>query len=500
MSAQVFSIVPHGWMLTTIGDVCEPPQYGYTTKAAPKGDLYLLRTTDITKGEINWKTVPFCSKNPSDIDKYLLQDGDVVISRAGSVGVSYLVTNPPQAVYASYLIRFRPKINTKFFKYYLESPFYWEQITENKLGIAVPNVNASKLRGITLLVPSEEEQENIVAKVEELFSELDSGIASLKTAQQQLGIYRQSLLKHAFEGKLTEQWRKDNADKLETPEQLLARIQQEREARYQQQLEAWQQAVKAWEAKGKEGRRPTKPRKQVAKHLDISEKETSELPELPELPDAYVYTYLSNVGDLERGKSKHRPRNDPQLFGGKYPFIQTGEVKAAGHKITSFTQTYSEFGFEQSKLWPKGTLCITIAANIAETAFLGFEACFPDSIVGFTAYDIVLPEYVGFFIKAVRIKIEAYAPATAQKNINLRTLEGLIIPYCSLAEQQEIVSQLENKLSLIEQNEIEIKTALIKAELLRQSILKKAFSGKFSSKSLQDINMYGFASNSEVRQ
>ena len=105
-----------------------------------------------------------------------------------------------------------------------------------------------------------EEQKNIVAKIEELFSELDSGIASLKTAQEQLKIYRQSLLKHAFEGKLTEQWRKDNANQLETPEQLLARIQTERETRYQQQLDEWKQAVKDWEAKGKEGKKPSKPK------------------------------------------------------------------------------------------------------------------------------------------------------------------------------------------------------------------------------------------------
>jgi type I restriction enzyme S subunit len=86
-----------------------------------------------------------------------------------------------------------------------------------------------------------------------------------------------------------------------------------------------------------------------------------------------------------RGKSKHRPRNAPHLYGGKYPFVQTGDIRNADHIITEYSQTYSEAGLAQSKLWPKGTICITIAANIAETAILGFDACFPDSVIGVVA-------------------------------------------------------------------------------------------------------------------
>jgi type I restriction enzyme, S subunit len=89
--------------------------------------------------------------------------------------------------------------------------------------------------------------------------------------------------------------------------------------------------------------------------------------------------------DFGRGKSKHRPRNDNKLYGGGIPFIQTGDIRNASHIIMQHSQTYSEFGLKQSKLWPKGTLCITIAANIAETSILGFDACFPDSVIGFVA-------------------------------------------------------------------------------------------------------------------
>jgi type I restriction enzyme S subunit len=138
---------------------------------------------------------------------------------------------------------------------------------------------------------------------------------------------------------------------------------------------------------------------------------------------------LAQLGNLDRGVSKHRPRNAPELLGGKYPLIQTGDISNAGTYITGFTQTYSELGFAQSKLWPAGTLCITIAANIAQTGILTFDACFPDSVVGFTADENeVKPLYVlGLFWFFQRI-LEKNAPAAAQKNINLKILRELEVP------------------------------------------------------------------------
>ena len=327
------------------------------------------------------------------------------------------------------------------------------------------------------------EQHRIVARIEELFSELDRGIESLETAREQLKVYRQAVLKHAFEGKLTAQWREENKDKLEKPEQLLARIKQEREARYERQLQEWRTAVKEWEESGKPGRKPLKPRKPA----EMPRFNSAELGQLPLSPEGHTYTCLANLGELGRGKSKHRPRNAPELFGGPYPFIQTGEVKAANRIIREHSQTYSELGLEQSKLWPEGTLCITIAANIAETAFLGFDGCFPDSVVGFaTTKTLVLPDYVELFIKSVRTRIEAYAPATAQKNINLTTLENLVVPLCSLQEQRVLVTQLKAVLSVIEDQNGSINNQLLKADELRRSILKKAFAGQLVAQDPSD--------------
>ena len=322
-------------------------------------------------------------------------------------------------------------------------------------------------------IPPLNEQNRIVAKIEELFSKLDNGIENLKTARAQLKVYRQALLKHAFEGKLTADWREQNKDKLETSSALQQLIHIERAARYQQQLIDWQAA-------GQKGSKPKAPK-------PLQPLNNVELAELPVLPEGWAYTYLAHLGDLGRGKSKHRPRNDPKLFGGKYPFIQTGEVKAAVKVIKEFTQTYSDFGLQQSKLWPKETLCITIAANIAETAFLGFEGCFPDSVVGFSAFkQTVVAEYIDYFIQAVRSRIEAYAPATAQKNINLETLENLVVPYCSLDEQNYLLNYIDERFSEIDQLEQTINIALLQSEALRQSILKKAFSGGLVAQDAND--------------
>lgn len=274
---------------------------------------------------------------------------------------------------------------------------------------------------IKVVIPPIPVQEQIVAQIEELFSELDNGVETLQKAKQQLAVYRQAVLKQAFEGAFTEH-------------------------------------------------------KPFETELDWASQE--EISTLPVIPSEWRYVALSKLGDLGRGKSKHRPRNDAILFEeGKYPFIQTGNVKAARRYITEYSKMYGEFGLQQSKLWPKGTLCITIAANIAETAFLGIDACFPDSVVGFTPFEYILPEYVKHFIESQKIRLWAFAPATAQKNINLDTLENLILPYCSLDEQREVISEIEARMTICDNIEKTVDTALQQAEAMLQSILKQAFEG-----------------------
>ena len=153
---------------------------------------------------------------------------------------------------------------------------------------------------------------------------------------------------------------------------------------------------------------------------------------------------LSDLGVFSRGISKHRPRNDKRLFAdGKYPFIQTGDIKDATLYIKNHSQTYGEFGLKQSKLWNKGTLCITIAANIAETAILTYSSCFPDSIVGFNAYENKTSELFMYYVfKYIKASIQNAASGSIQDNINIDYLTTLNFKMPDKKDQDIIASLL----------------------------------------------------------
>jgi type I restriction enzyme S subunit len=196
------------------------------------------------------------------------------------------------------------------------------------------------------------------------------------------------------------------------------------------------------------------------------------------LPEGWCLVTLPQIGELARGRSKHRPRDDPALYGGDYPFIQTGDVRRSDGVIRHYTQTYSEFGLAQSRLWPAGTLCITIAANIAETGILAFDACFPDSVVGFVPKSgSPTTEYVEYFFRIAKQELSRFAPATAQKNINLDVLQSIRIPLPPVSEQRRIVTEVDRRLSILRELEAEVDANLKRAQSLRQAILAKAFSG-----------------------
>jgi len=183
----------------------------------------------------------------------------------------------------------------------------------------------------------------------------------------------------------------------------------------------------------------------------------------------YPVKKLQELGEINRGVSKARPRNKPELLGGPYPLVQTGEVSAANLYITDYENTYSEIGLAQSKIWPAGTLCITIAANIAQTAILGFDACFPDSVCGFATLGEVTQIYVHFWFGFFQKILEEQAPQVAQRNINLKILRemDIMIPPIDLQEKfEKIVEKAETSKSAAQQSLSDL-TAAQKA-LMRQ--------------------------------
>ena len=394
--------IPKHWQVKKLGEVCQiimgqsPPSYTYNFEKV--GLPFFQGKTEFT--ELYPVVRKWCSK-PNKIS----EPDDILISVRAPVGPTNI--SNVQCCIGRGLAAIRYANNYKFVFYYLRS--VEKRLEKLATGTTFSAISGETIRNLDFPYPPFPEQQAIVAKIEDLFSELDNGIAQLKTAQQQLKVYRQSLLKWSFEGKLTNKNVKDG-----------------------------------------------------------------------ELPKGWEVAYLKDVCEIKRGKSKHRPRNEPSLFGGKYPFIQTGDIREVnGGYITKYSQTYSEMGLQQSKLWPKGTLCITIAANIGETAILSFPACFPDSVVGLLCNQgKLLNKYTNYFFISHKSKLEKLAPATAQKNINVDILEKVNIPLPKLDEQQLIVDELESKLTVCDKIEETISQSLQQAATLRQSILKKAFEGK----------------------
>lgn len=185
--------------------------------------------------------------------------------------------------------------------------------------------------------------------------------------------------------------------------------------------------------------------------------------------------------DFGRGKSKHRPRNDPKLYGGPYPFIQTGDVRGSDHLITEYSQTYSEAGLAQSKLWPRGTLCITIAANIAETGVLDFDACFPDSVIGVVVDETqTTSKYLEYMLHTVKADLKAKGKGSAQDNINLGTFENERFPFPDLLSQKRIVNQLDELSTEVQSLENAYQRKLAALDELKKSLLHQAFSGQLT--------------------
>jgi type I restriction enzyme S subunit len=183
---------------------------------------------------------------------------------------------------------------------------------------------------------------------------------------------------------------------------------------------------------------------------------------------------LADLGTVERGVSKHRPRNAPELLGGSYPFVQTGDVANCDGYIRSYVATYSEQGLRQSKMWPAGTLCITIAANIAKTGILTFGACFPDSVVGFKAEEAATVEFVRVWLSFLQATLEKSAPESAQKNINLEILRALKVPTPGIERRREFA----RRIAAIERCKAVQRSSSVYCETLFATLQHRAFRGE----------------------
>ncbi len=349
--------------------------------------------------------------------------------------------------------------------------------TCRKGGTTVHSIEFPALQDFPIPLPPLAEQKRIVAKIRELFSELEAGEESLRVARRQLGVYRQSLLKQAFEGHLTAKWRTDNPDKLESSSQLLARIQSARQSHYEQQLKDWEAKLRKWELSSKEDRKPTK----ASRPIPSSElKPSDELP-LHILPDSWIWlrfdsayseSVLGKMLDAEKNRGVPRPYlRNINVRWGKFDLedlllIRIEETEIDRYQVCPGDLVICEGGEPgRCAVWPK---------NRKQVVFLQkalHRIRFPGVV---STYYI---EHLMSFMADTKL-LETHFTGTTIKHLTGEGLAGVPVPICSIPEQQEIVRLLDAQFEMIERNEQEIDGALRKSEALRQAILKKAFTGR----------------------
>ena len=393
----------------------------------------------------------------SKTDMILVRPGDLVISginvAKGAMGIYHGDADVAATIHYSSYTFDTSKIDLEYFKRFLKSAEFIRLLKGQVKGGIKTEIKPKHLLPLEINLPNITEQKRILKHFQNIETE-DAELKEQITHQQTLlKKLRQQILQEAIEGKLSADWRQQNPN-TEPASELLKRIQAEKA-----------QLIKNKKIKLQKPLPPISPEE---KPFD--------------LPDGWEWCRLEDAGLFERGKSKHRPHNDEALFvGGKYPFIQTGDVaqsKKYGFRIRTYSKLYNDKGLSQSRLWEKETLCITIAANIAETGFLDITACFPDSVVGFKSFeDSSTSYYVKYFIDATRHEIEKFAPATAQKNINLGIINMLLFPLPPLAEQKAIVAKVEKLITLCDQLESKITQNQHHANNLMQAVLQEAFAG-----------------------
>lgn len=416
----------------------------------------------------------------SSLANRVLKDGDILVEISGGgpdqpVGRTVLIdkatlTHAPKVpkICTNFvrLLRTADEIDSRFLNSFLTFFYASGEIRDYQAGSNnLRNLKFNDYLGIDIPIPPLIEQHRIVAKIEELFSELDKGIENLQTARAQLKVYRQALLKHAFEGKLTAQWRKENQDKLETANALLKRIQQERAQGTQQQL-------LEWEASCKRGSKP--------KALVILPPLTAEeLAELAELPVGWGWFKVAHICDVVRGGSP-RPAGDPKFYGGDIPFLKVADITTASTPyLNSFTFTITEAGLSKTRQIEPNTLLLSNSgATLGVPKICLISATMNDGVAAFLGLPREALLYHYYFWESKTEHLRNIDQGAAQPNLNTDLIKETYFPICSSSEQLAVTQKLDAALSEVEQLDQTIATSLQQAEALRQSILRKAFSGQ----------------------
>jgi len=345
-----------------------------------------------------------------------------------------------------------------------------------------PRVSFEQIGDFNVLVPPPDEQRRIAEKIEALFAEIDKGVESFQTAKSTLDLYRKSLLKSAFKGRLTEDWRARNPDKLETPDILFARAERERGEWHRIAIEKWTVEVETWQSEGAKGPKPRRP--EIHKPITVLTPE--ELAVLPGIPQEWFYLRLSEIAAVNSGMSVSQSRKPKvpvivpylRVANVQRGFLDLREIKSmqieksqkASLELRQWDVLFNEGG-DRDKLgrgwvWERQIpMCITQNHVFRASPF---------------RQDLEWSKYISHWGNSFgRNYFEKGGKQTTNlASVNKTVLKALPVPYCSSYEHAEIVRILDARLEAAARLETDINTSLKYANALRQSILKQAFSGK----------------------
>lgn len=471
------------WVECKLGDLLNLKN-GFAFKAVNyiKEGVPVIRIGDINDWLVSSEKAVKIEES-SIYDQYIVETGDILIAMSGATTGKFGVYNSNEKAYqnqrvGNLKIHSDSFINKSFIFYLLYS--LKRDIEREAYGGAQPNISGVKIESLNTKLAPLPIQRAIVSKIEELFSDLDNGIANLKKAQEQLKVYRQAVLKKAFEGELTKEWREKQTN-LPTADKLLDQIQKERENHYKQQLEDWKKAVEEWEENGKEGRRPTKPRK--IKELPALTKD--ELKDLLTLPRGWMWSRVADIGRVETGSTPKR--GNPRYWdNGNIPWITSGALNSEYVRECKEYVTDAALKETNVKLFPKRSLVMAMygeGKTRGKTSELLIETTTNQAIACIiqSGLESQTRKYLKSFLLKIYQEIRRKSSGGVQPNINLNIVKNITIPLCSLPEQHQIVQEIESRLSVCDKLEESIEESLLKSEALRQSILKQAFEGKLLS-------------------
>ena len=417
--------IPESWKWVRFGDIST---YNHRKEKISANeiteDMWSLDLEDIEKE--SGKIINICKASQRKIsgDKVRFYKGQILYSKLRPYLKKILVA-PDDGICSSEMVPFNlyGNIDLQYAVYFLKSPHVDFIINSVTYGVKMPRVGTDTMIELPFPLPPLAEQKRIVSKIEELLPYIDRYKQAWRKLEQFNSRFpedmKKSLLQHAIQGKLVEQHPEEG-----TAEELFAQIQKEK-----QRLIA---------------------EKKIKKEKPLPEITDDEKPF--DIPESWKWVRLQQIGELSRGRSQKRPRNDPNLFiNGTFPFIQTGDVARANGHISCWSTMYNQEGVAQSRIWPAGTVCLTIAANIGDVAILDFDSCFPDSVVGFNAYKPIMSnEFFMYGLMCYKTILDKLSRSTAQKNINIEILSQIAFPLPPLAEQKRIVEKLEQLLPLCE--------------------------------------------------